>query len=287
MNTTNRSSPNRHFFFLPVVLLVTLLALPLTICGASKTVSFPILLYHNISTTGEGESTIAHDVFLSHLDALQNAGYQTITLSQMIAYVTDGEPLPQRPVLITFDDGYRSNYDFAWPALKERGMVGTIFLIGSSVGKDVYKDTGVPIIPHFSFEQAREMVDSGVISIQSHTYDLHQYRPLEPDGGREGVLPKEGESDSCYRQTLERDFQLALDTIRQNTGEHPQALAYPYGLYTQTSEAVSRDLGIPITLTTQAQKAQLRQHDPNSLRLLGRYTIDDCTPQELLALIQT
>ena len=281
MNTTNRP-----FFFLPAILLAALLALPLTICGASETVSFPILLYHDISATGEGESTIAQDVFLSHLDALQSAGYQTITISQMIAYVTDGEPLPPKPVLITFDDGYQSNYDLAWPALKERGMVGTIFIIGSSVGKDTYKDTGVPMIPHFSFAQAREMVDSGVISIQSHTYDLHQYRPLEPDGGREGVSAKDGESDAAYGKVLEQDLQLALDAIRQNTGEQPQALAYPYGLYTQTSEAVSRDLGISVTLTTQAQKARLRQHDPSSLRLLGRYAIDDCTPQELLDRIQ-
>ena len=286
MNTTNRPGPNHPFFFLPAIFLVALLALPLTVCGTSDSVSFPILLYHHIDTTGEGESTIAEDVFLSHLDALQSAGYQTITLSQMIAYVEHWEPLPQKPVLITFDDGYLSCYDLAWPALRERGMVGTVFVIGSSMGKDTYKGTGIPMVPHFTMEQAREMTASGVMSVQSHTYDLHQYRPLEPDGGREGVLPKEGERDRAYRQVLDRDFRLAVDTLWLGTEERPQALAYPYGLYTQASETVSQEAGFSITLTTRAEAAQLRQHDSHSLRLLGRYTIDDCTPQELLALIQ-
>lgn len=249
-------------------------------------ISVPILLYHDIQDSGEGDSTISKKVFLSHLDALQKAGYETVTFQRLINYVKYGFSLPEKPILITFDDGYLSNYKIAWPALQLRGMVGTIFVVGSSVGKDTYKDTGVSTLPHFNYWQANEMIASGVMSIQSHTYDLHQYRPLEADGGREGVLPKVGESAEAYRQVLQTDLQLARDNLQQKTGASVQVLAYPYGLYTQDSEVISSKLGFSVTLTTQAEPAILRRGDPSSLRLLGRYSIDDCTPQELLALIK-
>ena len=215
----------------------------------SQQVSVPILLYHDIQDTGEGDSTISQEVFLSHLDAIQQAGYETVTFQQLINFVEHEGSLPEKPILITFDDGYLSNYKIAWPALQERGMVGTIFVIGSLVGKDTYKDTGVPTIPHFTYKQAKEMIDSGVMSIQSHTYDLHQYGPLEPDGGREGVLPMEGETSKDYRQVLLKDFLRSRDALHQNTGATIQVLAYPYGLYTQDSEAISTQFGFSVTLT--------------------------------------
>lgn len=280
----SKKNRTKTCFFLA---LIFLLVIPV-VCSiyAQSSVTLPILLYHDIQETGEGESVIARDVFLSHLDALQEAGYETVTFQQVIDFVQHGSPLPSKPILITFDDGYLSNYQIAWPALQERGMVGTIFVIGCSVGKDTYKDTGVPIIPHFSYVQAREMLNSGVMSIQSHTYDLHQYRPLEPDGGREGVLPKEGETLAAYEASLRRDLRLARMMLEENTGESIQVLSYPYGLYTQESEAISKELGFSVTLTTQMKPALLRRNDPSSLRLMGRYSIDDCTPQQLLEKIQ-
>ena len=170
-----------------------------------RTVSLPILLYHEINDTGEGESIISKQVFITHLDALKEAGYQTVTFQQLIDFVENGVDLAQKPILITFDDGYVSNYEIAYPALKERDMQATIFIIGNSVGKDTYKETGSPMIPHFSYEQAQEMVKSGTISIQSHTYDLHQYEPLEGNKYREGILPRSGETKE-----------------RENTDCHPE-----------------------------------------------------------------
>lgn len=253
------------------------------------TVSFPILLYHEINETGEGDSSIAKDVFLTHLDAMKDAGYQTITFEQIIDYVENGTELPSNPILITFDDGYLSNYsnyEIAWPALAERGMTGTIFVIGHAVGKNTYKDTGIPTLPHFSYAQAREMIESGTISVQSHTYDLHQYQPLEPNSTyREGVLPHRDEEPEEYRRALYTDFRRSVSELETQTGEPLLVLAYPYGLYTQDSEEICSDLGIQVTLTTRAEPAQVVRGDPSSLRLLGRHSIDDCSPEELLALL--
>lgn len=270
-----------------LLLAMTMVGIPAAYTSHTQNeISIPILLYHDIQESGEGESVIAREVFLSHLDIIQEEGYETTTFQQVIDFVNHGGSLPEKPILITFDDGYLSNYEIAWPALQQRGMVGTIFVIGCSVGKDTYKDTGIPIIPHFSYAQAREMITSGVMSIQSHTYDLHQYRPLESDGGREGVLPRAGETAEAYHKILSYDFQLARNTLEENTGETVQILAYPYGLHTPDSETISAELGFSVTLTTQMEPALLRRGDAASLHLMGRYSIDDCSPQELLSQIQ-
>ena len=248
-------------------------------------VTVPILLYHDVSDTGEGDYIIAEDTLLAHLDAIRDAGYHTVTFQQMAAYVEEGTPLPENPVALTFDDGYLSNYETVWPALQERGMTATIFIIGSSVGKDTYKDTGAGIIPHFSYEQAEEMVTSGVISVQTHTYDMHQYQPLESDGGRRGCLPREDETEAEYRQALEADLARAIEELESNTSETALVLSYPGGDYTQEAEEISAQLGLRASVSTVPQPAVLVRDDPASLRLLGRYNIDDCSTQELLDLL--
>ncbi len=253
---------------------------------APASVTVPILLYHDVSETGEGEYIISRENLLLHLDAIKEAGYHTVTFQQMADYVEQGVPLPDKPVALTFDDGYLSNYEIVWPALREREMTATIFVIGSSMGKDTYKDTGAGIIPHFSYEQAREMSDSGVISIQTHTYDMHQYQPLEPDGGRRGCLRKESEAPDAYRQALESDLTRAMEELTAGTGQPPLVLSYPGGDYTQECEEVSARLGLKASVSTVPQSALLVRGDPSSLRLMGRYNIDDCSVQELLELLE-
>ena len=248
-------------------------------------VTVPILLYHDVSEDGVGEYVIARENLYAHLDALQEAGYQTVTFAQLAAYVKEGEPLPDKPVVLTFDDGYLSNYEVVWPALLERDMTATIFAIGVSVGKDTYKDTGAAMTPHFSYAQAEEMIQSGAVSVQSHTFDMHQYQPLEADGGRRGCLPREGETEEDYRLALEADLTRAIDERESNTSETALVLSYPGGDYTPEAEEISAALGMEMSVSTAAQPALLRRGDPASLRLMGRYNIDDCSAQELLDLL--
>ena len=140
------------------------------------TAQVPVLMYHHISEEGNDSTELSPEAFEAQIAALAEAGYTAVFPEDLAAYVREGKELPEKPIVITFDDGYLSNYEYAYPILKKYGMVATIFVIGSTVGDtEHYKDTDYPITPHFSCEQAKEMVDSGVISIQSHTYDMHQW----------------------------------------------------------------------------------------------------------------
>lgn len=175
----------------------------------SYTAEVPVLMYHHIDQEGNDSTAMTPALFEAQIAALAQAGYTAVFPDDLAAYVNQGKALPDKPIVITFDDGYLSNYEYAWPILEKYGMVATIFMVGSTTGNtEHYKDTAYPITPHFSYEQGAEMVASGVISLQSHTYDMHQWGPYEStDQPRETILPLEGESEADYRAALSADCQ--------------------------------------------------------------------------------
>ena len=187
----------------------------------SYTAEVPVLMYHHIDQEGNDSTAMTPALFEAQIAALAQAGYTAVLPDDLAAYVNQGKALPDKPIVITFDDGYLSNYEYAWPILEKYGMVATIFMVGSTTGNtEHYKDTAYPITPHFSYEQGAEMVASGVISLQSHTYDMHQWGPYEStDQPRETILPLEGESEADYRAALSADCQKIRQAIQNGTGE--------------------------------------------------------------------
>ena len=100
-----------------------------------RTAEVPILLYHHITEEpGEG-GAVSVETFNEQMTALVEAGYTAVTFADLDAFVSGDGALPDKPILITFDDGYESNYTHAYPILKEHGLKATIFVIGVSVGK--------------------------------------------------------------------------------------------------------------------------------------------------------
>ena len=253
----------------------------------SKTVRIPILMYHNIDETGDGDVTIAASLFEEQMKAIAENGYTALTFSDLKAYVDGNAGLPDKPVVITFDDGYLSVYNYAYPILNKYGLNGTVFVINTMVGATTYKDTGLWTYPCFTYEQAREMFESGVMDIQSHTYDMHQWAPNEiGDIIREDVLKQENESDEEYFFALQNDFSLSRQLIEENVGNHVFALSYPHGVYSNTSEEVSNSQGFSVTVTTAHGSNLLKQNDPSCLRILNRYAVtDSITPDNLVKLL--
>jgi len=249
------------------------------------TTSVPILLYHNIDQLGDAETTISAETFQSHMLALKEAGYNTVSFDELISYVYQGVQLPDNPVVITFDDGYLSNYTIAYPILRELEMKATIFVIGSSVGKDTYKDTGIAITPHFSYSQAQEMIDSGLISIQSHTYDMHQWEPYEEGPTRYGVSQMDGERESGYIAAFREDLSRSIFELEEHTTETMRVLAFPHGYFTPLTQWLSQDMGFLSTLGTEPGINVVIKGLPQSLLGMNRNIVDEIPAQSLLALL--
>ncbi len=248
----------------------------------------PILMYHNLAEEGDGGDTMSAANFEAQIRALAENGYTAVTFDDLMAYVYEGADLPEKPVVITFDDGYLSNYELAWPILEQYGMKATIFAIGVSVGKDTYKDTGNAMTPHFSYEQAAEMAASGTISVQSHTYDMHQWAPFEDGDGpfRETILPLPGESEEDYVAALTADFTRSRSELEAATGQPVNVLAYPSGAYSTLTQATLTELGVRVTLSTNPGINTVVRGLPQTLCGMLRFGMNDTvTPEALLALL--
>lgn len=252
---------------------------------AAYTAKVPIILYHDIDRD-ETAATMNGPWLRGQLTALKEAGYTSVTFDDLYNYVMYGVELPEKPVVITFDDGYASNYELAWPILKELDMKATIFVIGASVGKDTYKDTGVPMNPHFTVEQAREMMASGLISIKSHGYDLHEVEGRDPDPIRQGILRREDETEEEYIKFLRSDAEK-MRALLSEMGTEPRVLALPYGYPSELGEAIMAEEGIRSTLTTEPVTNELIKGLPQCLYDMGRYGITSpISPEELINMIE-
>lgn len=244
----------------------------------------PVLMWHNLAEESSGDMTISVDTFRAQIEALHEAGFKTVSLQQLYDYVHFGTELPEKPIVLTFDDGYFSNYEYAFPILQEYGMQATIFAIGVSVGKDTYKDTDHAMTPHFGVDEAREMVASGLISVQSHTYDMHQWPPFE-DGNaqvRETLLPFDGEADADYEAAVEADFAESRELLESITGQPVNALAFPEGAYVTLTQDALRSAGAELTFTTVRAVNTVLKGLPQSLCAMPRFGMTESTDMTAL-----
>lgn len=240
----------------------------------------PVLIYHSIVENSSQYTEVSTAKFNNHMLAIKLAGFNTITIDDLINYVEKGTKLPRNPILITFDDGYLDNYENAYPILKKYNMKATIFIIGSSVGNEgKYKDTEHTSTPHFTYEQAKEMMESGLISIQSHTYDMHQWAPFEDDTDdvRATVLQLEDEVEKEYIDLLRKDAQKMKEELKKELNVEANALAYPTGAYSRLAGALLAEEGIKITFSVEEGMNEVVKGLPQTLYAMKRFNMEENT----------
>lgn len=247
------------------------------------TAQVPILMYHHLA-----EDTVSGETFDQHMAALKGAGYTSVTMADLRAYVEEGKELPDRPVVITFDDGYTSNLEIGLPVLEKYGMKAAIYVIGCSVGKDTYKDTGAAMTPHFTAEQARELEDTGLVTIGSHGYNIHEVKGRDPDPIRHGVLQREDETEKDYVAFLQGDCARFREVVEPALGRQVDILAYPYGQCSPLSEILLAREGFYATVTTIPGVNTLVKGLPQTLRAMNRYDVEalNLTGEGLLELLE-
>lgn len=242
-----------------------------TFDDSAYTKKLPVLLYHHISENVENDMIVSPEKFEADMKAISDSGYAAVTLDNVIDYIEKGVELPENPVMITFDDGYMSNFQYAYPILEKYGLKGVIFAVGETYGRETYPGTDKPIYPHFSNSERDEMNESGVIEVECHTYGLHQ-SPLY-GGVYENILIKNGENEWEYVKRLKNDIKKWSDTL----GYEPKALAFPHGISDLLSQSVLNELGIKLTFSTVPKTDTLIKGISLSGYALGRYTITETT----------
>ena len=269
-------SPRRHIRIAVAVLALCLTVVTVWHLPAASVATAPaegvavsIIMYHSIldNPSRQGDYVITPAQFESDLRYLKENGYVTVVVADLIAYVKEGKPLPDKAVMLTFDDGYYNNYHYAHPLLTQYGMKAVISPIG--VWSEHYSahpsERDHDNYSHLTWEQLREMAQSGVWEIQNHSYDLHHI-----DGGQKGAAKRKGESDEGYRLRLKNDLTTAQTLLTEQTGVTPTCFAYPFGAISDASQGVLEELGFAASLSCEERTAVITR-DPACLWRLGRY----------------
>lgn len=190
-----------------------------------------ILMYHDF-VEGDGADcndwTLPIRRFREDLQWLSDHGYTAVLPSQLAA----GEPLPERAVMITFDDGYESNYTLALPVLREFNMGAVISLIVNHMDR---QDPG-----WLTWDMCREMAETGLVEFGSHTYETH---------AGQGILRKDGERRKDYEARVFPDIEKSISMIQSEVGNEVIFFAYPHGTTDKWASDFIRD-HFSVTVTT-------------------------------------
>ena len=189
-----------------------------------------ILMYHMIGDMKNNSAVMTEDNLRIQMQYLKDHGYHPITMQELYDYVTKGEKLPSKPVCITFDDGYLDSYTIVYPMMKEFGYPWTLFLITDDVGKSYNRMT---------WEQLKEMADSGAVTIANHTLShpkLHN-------------LPTRAEK--------ENEIIGANKAIKYHLGIDNLWIASPYGDYDDEVIDICKKAGIKLAVTTDAGRVHV------------------------------
>lgn len=206
----------------------------------------PILMYHGLlkDTSMQNKFVISPTRFEDDLKYLQSKGYETITMTQLIDFVKKGKALPKKPIVISFDDGYYNNFLYAYPLLKQYDEKAVISIIGKCTDDFSLKDADHATYSHVTWDEINEMISSGHVEIQNHTYNMHTY-----DKGRKGSAQNPGESVEVYKSALDEDVGLLQQRMLQETGWVPNTFAYPFGYMSDGSTNLLKSMGFEATLS--------------------------------------
>ena len=181
----------------------------------------PILMYHEVNDAQLNNLYLSVADFQSHLDYFQEAGITPITMEQLWNHWENKAPLPDKPVVLTFDDGYRSMYTTVYPMLAERGWPGTFYCVSD------YTASG----DFISEDMIREMAAAGM-EIGSHT-------------------ASHVELDSCTGDALNAQLTQSRDILSGLSEKPVVQLCYPSGHYNADTQAAAQDAGYHCAVTTE------------------------------------
>lgn len=219
----------------------------------------PMLMYHNINDNynpSNASAEISGEMFEEHLLYLKENGYSPIFLKDYYQFRTNGERLPDKPIVITFDDGYLNNYTVAYPLLKKYNMNATIFIITGRTGLQ-----GAVKYPHFTWAQAMEMDKSPYVDIQSHT----QYH---------------NDLSSVNKGVAVLELRKSKRLIEKMLNKEVLFLAYPYGSRNEVVIKAAKKAGYKAAVLADAVNQGVNRSDTDLMQLkriavYGTMTGDD------------
>jgi peptidoglycan/xylan/chitin deacetylase (PgdA/CDA1 family) len=181
----------------------------------------PILTYHNLAEHAKGRLVLAGASFREQMQYLKANGYRVVSLADFVEFIRLNRQLPQKAVVLTFDDGYRSFKQYARPVLKELGFTATLFIYTDWIGAGSAALTWTDL---------RELAAEG-FDIEAHT-KTHADLRRGPN-----------ETEAQYARRMRAELEQPQEMFRKNLGRRSEVLAYPYGRWDEGLLPKVKDYG--------------------------------------------
>lgn len=229
--------------------------------NAKNVFGVPVFMYHEFVTQKDLDSGVAFDEyaiwaseFERDLAWLRDNGYTTITTRQLVDYLNGKGTMPEKPVLLTIDDGKLGVYKHAYPLLKKYGMTASLSLIGTRIDLATQDPQGRADnpAPYCTWEEIREMALSGAVEMISHTYSLHVFH----HDGRQGADCAANETMESFLPSAQKDYAKITGVIRDVTGTEPVAMAYPYSKRSEMADSAWLKSGYRLLLAGDSDSAR-------------------------------
>ncbi|MSR17426.1 MAG: poly-beta-1,6-N-acetyl-D-glucosamine N-deacetylase PgaB [Methylococcaceae bacterium] len=244
--------------FHPLKLAVLLLLFIFSTFAHSKDGNFLVLNYHDIIDEEdivapfdrmEVNKHFLEDQFVW----LKKNGYSVVSVQAVLDAAAGKSTLPEKAVLLTFDDGYLSFYSNVFPLLKKYHYPASVALVGKWMADNAANDSGKPIM---NWDQVREVANSGLVEIASHTYSFHNGILANPQGNTQAATITRlyddpmliYENDEQYLTRIRTEMFKSAEFIFQHAGIRPRVMVWPYGEYNATSIAAAKEAGFQITM---------------------------------------
>ena len=224
---------------------------------------YGVLAYHSVVDESAAENqkqyfpqTISAQTLIKHFNWLKENGYNVISWQQVIDAENGKGTLPDNAVLLSFDDGYETMYNVVFPLLKAYNYPAvfapvTGWLDTPADQKIAYADKMLDRSVFATWAQVKEMEQSGLVEVASHTHNLHNGINANPSGGQlpSVIAPeyKNGkyETEDAYKNRLKSDFSRTVQTLINHIGKKPRVMVWPYGQFNDIAVQIARQAGMP------------------------------------------
>jgi peptidoglycan/xylan/chitin deacetylase (PgdA/CDA1 family) len=215
----------------------------------------PILCYHNLGAESKGRLLLAASKFEEQMRYLKSNGYRVISLAEFVEFIKLSRQLPQRSVVLTFDDGYASFKQYAYPVLKSLGFTATLFVYTDYVGGG--KNA-------LSWLDLRQLAAEG--------FDIEAHSKTHGDLRR-----TPGEGDVQYAQRLQAELVEPQELFQKNLGHKRPIIAYPYGSWDEAVLAKAGDSGYVagFSVRRQGNASFVRPLAGNRSQVYSEMTLED------------
>jgi len=249
-------------------LIIFYLLLNINLASAGSENRYISLCYHDIRNDltdqlDTDQFAVGTDNLIAQFSWLKAHGYHVISIDDLVLAKLGIQPLPEKAILLSFDDGYASVYQILFPLLKAFHYPAVVAVVGKWLEPEMgamvrYGDRYFkPRKDFLTWEQIKEMSDSGLVEIASHSDDLHHGILGNPQGNLQpAAVTRRYDPEGLryadtqqYQQRIRDDLQTNADLIARYTGKHPRVMVWPYGEFSYETIEIAEDTGMPFTMT--------------------------------------